>query len=56
MPGFYYWTYEICLAYIADIVLYSKTIDEHFDRLRTVLGRLRDAGLELKPSKDLLVS
>jgi len=44
-------TYEICLAYIDDIVLFSRTIDEHFDRLRSVLERLRTAGLKLKPSK-----
>ena len=48
-------TYEICLAYIDDIVLFSQTIDEHFVRLRAILGRLRDAGLKLKPSKCFLL-
>jgi len=42
-------TYEICLAYIDDVILYSRTQGEHFDRLTfstiairvTLLTRLR---------------
>lgn len=48
-------TYEICLAYIDDIILYSQTIEEHFDRLGIMLGRLREAGLKLKSSKCFLL-
>jgi len=44
-------SYEICLAYLDDVVLFSRTIAEHFDRLKVVLSRLQGAGLKLKPSK-----
>src|SRR5208282_3755783 len=44
-------SYEICLAYLDDVVLFSRTIADHFDRLKVVLDRLQGAGLKLKPSK-----
>src|SRR5208282_3314066 len=34
---------------------FSKSIDDHFVRLRLVLERLRSAGLKLKPSKCFLL-
>ena len=36
-----------------DIIIFSKTIEDHLDRLRDVFSRLRAAcaGLEVKPSK-----
>jgi len=43
--------YSICLVYLDDIILMSKTIEEHLERLRLILDRLRGAGLKLKPSK-----
>ena len=43
--------YKICLVYLDDIILFSKTVDEHFDRLGQFLERLRRANLKLKPSK-----
>ena len=43
--------YEICLVYLDDIILFSKTIAEHFVRLRQIFDRLRSANLKLKPSK-----
>jgi hypothetical protein len=43
--------FEICLVYLDDIVLYSKDISEHLERLRVLLTRLRGAKLKLKPSK-----
>src|SRR6266516_3276162 len=42
---------EICLVYLDDIILFSKTIDEHLERFRLLLDRLRGANLKLKPSK-----
>ncbi|MDY6929837.1 MAG: RNase H-like domain-containing protein [Pseudomonadota bacterium] len=47
--------WEIAVLYIDDIVVFSATLDDHLDRLEKVMGRLRQAGLKLKPSKcDLL--
>ena len=40
-----------CLVYIDDIIVYSKTYEEHWERLEAVFCRLREAGLLLKPSK-----
>lgn len=40
-----------CLIYLDDIIIYSKTLDEHFERLEAVFKRLQDAGLKLKGSK-----
>ena len=43
--------FEICLIYLDDIIIYSTTPEQHIERLRAVLTRLRGAGLKLKPSK-----
>src|SRR2546425_13136884 len=43
--------YNICLVYLDDIILMSRTVEEHLDRLVLILERLRKAGLKLKPSK-----
>lgn len=42
---------DVCLVYLDDIILFSKTVEEHLERLVRVLGRLRSAGLKLKPEK-----
>lgn len=42
---------EMCGAYIDDIIVYSKSWEDHVRHLRTVLGRLREAGLTAKASK-----
>lgn len=39
------------LIYLDDIIVFSKTFEEHLTRLRKVFDRLRRAKLTLKPSK-----
>src|SRR5271166_933365 len=48
-------SFDVCLADIDDVIIFSKSIDDHFVRLRLVLERLRNAGLKLKPSKCFLL-
>ena len=43
--------WQTCLVYIDDIIVVGKTFDEHLRNVAQVLGRLREAGLKLKPSK-----
>lgn len=43
--------YEICLVYLDDVVVFSRTLDEHLTRLRAVFDRFRDANLKMKPKK-----
>ena len=42
---------DVCLVYLDDIILFSRTIEEHLERLIRVLGRLRSAGFKLKSEK-----
>ena len=44
-------TWEICLCYLDDIIIFSSTVAEHFSRLRKVFDRIRAANLTLKPTK-----
>ena len=44
-------SYEICLVYLDDIIIFSTDIDTHLIRLRTIFERLRQSNLKLKPSK-----
>jgi len=46
--------WKICLCYLDDIIIFGSTELELLDRFRTVLDRLRDADLKLKPSKCIL--
>ena len=43
--------WEYAMAYIDDILVYSKTFDSHLQHVRDVLERVIRAGLKLKPSK-----
>ena len=44
-------TWKIALIYIDDIIVFSKSFDEHLHHLEIVFQRLREAGIKLKPSK-----
>ena len=42
---------QFCIVYLDDIIIYSKTPEEHLEHLRLILEALREAGLKIKPSK-----
>jgi len=44
-------TYEQCLIYLDDVIVFSSSFDEHLRRLRNVFNALRKAHLQLKLSK-----
>ena len=46
---------RICLAYLDDVIVFSKRRADHIADLQTVLDRIRDGGLKLKPAKCNLV-
>ena len=39
------------IAYLDDIVVYSKSPEDHLEHLQDIFSRLEKAGLKLKPSK-----
>ena len=43
--------WKFVLVYIDDLILFSKTFEEHLDHLSQVLSRFRAAGLKLQPKK-----
>lgn len=42
---------RICMVYIDDVIIFSRSVEEHVTHLRAVFDRFREAGLQLKPSK-----
>ena len=40
-----------CIIYLDDVIVFSKTPEEHLIRLRGVFQKMREVGLKLKPSK-----
>ena len=43
--------YSICLVYLDDLIIFSKTYEEQVLRLRKVFEKLREHGLKLSPKK-----
>ena len=43
--------YNTCLAYLDDIIVFGRSFPQHLERLDSVLARLGNATLKLKPSK-----
>jgi len=48
----YLW--EICLCYLDDIIIFGRMPQELLDRMRTILDKIREVGLKVKPSKCVL--
>jgi transposase InsO family protein len=42
---------SICFIYLDDVIIFSKTYEEHLDRLEQVFDRLRSTGFKLSPKK-----
>ena len=45
---------RICYVYVDDIVIFSDTLEEHHRNVRTVLQKIREAGIYLSPAKSNL--
>lgn len=43
--------WNICQVYIDDLIIFSRTFEEHLLHLEQVFSRLREANVRLKPSK-----
>ena len=43
--------WDICLVYIDDLIIFSRSFDEHLLHLEQVFKPLREADVKLKPSK-----
>ena len=44
-------TYETCLVYLRDIIVFSKDFETHLHQLREIFDRLRGANLKLHGKK-----
>jgi len=45
------WLNVICIYYLDDILVYSKTLDKYVKHVSEILEALTKAGLQLKPEK-----
>ena len=43
--------WKICINYLDDIIIFSKTLEEHLQNLQIVFNRLREFNLKLTPKK-----
>lgn len=43
--------WKICLVYVDDILIFSRTFEEHLDHLTQVFQRLHETNLRLRPDK-----
>ena len=43
--------WKIAVLYLDDIVVFGKSLEQHFENLERVLERLSSTGLKLKPKK-----
>ena len=43
--------WKVCLLYLDDIIVFSKTFEEHVEQLGMVLARLSQSGLKVAPKK-----
>ena len=41
--------WQICMVYLGDVIVYTKSFDAHLDNLRSVFDRFRSECLKLKP-------
>lgn len=42
---------KICFIFLDDLIIFSKTLEEHLERLQMVFDKLRNTGLKLSPKK-----
>jgi hypothetical protein len=42
---------RICLIYLDDVIIFSRTFKEHTQRLQEVFERIEASGLKLAPKK-----
>ena len=44
-------THSCCVVYLDEILVYSKSFDEHLQHIQQLLSRIKTHGIKLKPSK-----